>query len=548
MNRALLVVLLAAAVGCTQGGSSDPGGDGSGGSDGGSTSTDGGAPQGGGGHDTGTGGDDSGTGGGIPGAPVPVDCTHVGQGTDYQVGPGKAYENIGDVPFESLGAGDTVRIFYRAEPYHEKLMIGGVGTEAQPIRVCGVAGPNGELPIIDGENATTRPQLDFPFTGHQPRGLIIIGHPNSQPYALQPAHITVEALEIRNARSPLTFTDKSGGTMAYSAPAAGIFVQRGDDITVRGCVIHDNNNGLFMGTSGGTDLSHRALIEANYIFDNGSPTDWFEHNVYNEVSDVTYQYNHFGPPKSGAGGVVLGNNIKERSAGVTIRYNWIEDGGHLIDLVDAQEAQSDTVGMPSFHESYVYGNILLRNGTDKGSMVHYGGDSGLYENYRKGTLHFFQNTVIVRNESAGSWNVPAAFELSTNDEQLISTNNVYWAPAAPGSETPVVMLGARDKTISGVASFDHDWIRTGWSPFNQIPGNANVHVAEVAGFPGGLGGTNPGFVDADAGDFSLAAGSPIVGQGTSLAGLPPITQQYVRHQSSRPRADAQPTPGAMMAD
>ena len=70
--------------------------------------------------------------------------------------PGQAYEAIGDVPWDDLAAGDTVRIHWRDEPYREKFLLRGQGTEDAPIVVCGVAGPDGQLPIIDGENAITR--------------------------------------------------------------------------------------------------------------------------------------------------------------------------------------------------------------------------------------------------------------------------------------------------------------------------------------------------------------------------------------------------------
>ena len=115
--------------------------------------------------------------------------------------------------------------------------------------------------------------------------------------------------------------------------AAGVFVERGDHVTIRACEVHDNANGLFIGTAGGDILTTNVLIESNYIHDNGLD-DYNKHNVYNEASNVIYQFNRFGPTRGGHG-----NNIKERSAGVVIRYNWIEDGAHLIDLVDAQEAR-----------------------------------------------------------------------------------------------------------------------------------------------------------------------------------------------------------------
>ena len=261
--------------------------------------------------------------------------------------------------------------------------------------------------------------------GHQARGLVIIGHAHARPYEEQPSHVVIEGLELTGASPENTFTDKTGAVTSYLPSAAGIFVQRGDDITVRGCSIHDNNNGIFMGTGSGVDATRRVLIEANHIFENGSLTDFFHHNVYNEVEGVTYQFNHFGRPRAGADGVVNGANLKDRSAGAVIRYNWIEDGGHLIDLVEAQEARDVTVGLPSFHESFVYGNVLIRNGTREGSMVHYGGDSGSVEDYRKGTLYFYENTVIVKNEGASDYDRPAVFELSTNEESLEAMNNIF---------------------------------------------------------------------------------------------------------------------------
>jgi len=481
-----------------------------------------------------------------PVAPSAVDCTHVGSGTDYQVGPGRAYENLGDVPFESLVAGDTVRVFWREQAYHEKLMIGGVGTQEQPIRICGVAGPEGQLPVIDGQNATTRPTLDFPFNGHQVRGLIVVGHPNAKPYAEQPAHILIEALEIRNASPEMTFTDKAGQVQSYANSAAGIFIQRADDLTIRGCHIHDNNNGIFGGTGGGVDMTERVLVEGNRILQNGSLTDWYHHNTYIEANGVTYQYNYMGEPRAGQYGV-LGANIKERSAGVVIRYNWIEDGGHLIDLVDAQEAKADTVAMPSFHETYVYGNVMIRSDMPGGSMIHYGGDSGLFGDYRKGTLHFYQNTLVVKNQGASDWDTVEVFELSTNEEQLQATNNIFYSAVEPTDVRQVVMLGARDGQTAGVASFENNWVGAGWGPVHA--GN-NTVLAQVSGFDVSMSGADPGFTSAATDAYTLASGAMVSSAGADMATLVPaaqaVTMEYVKHQGGKPRPVlAAPSLGAM---
>src|SRR5215470_7263150 len=96
----------------------------------------------------------------------------------YDVGFGQAYGSVGAVPWNNLTAGDTVRIHWRSPAqggdYHEKINISGQGTADHPIQILGVAGPNGELPVINGANATTGPDNTTAYLGHQARGLITL--------------------------------------------------------------------------------------------------------------------------------------------------------------------------------------------------------------------------------------------------------------------------------------------------------------------------------------------------------------------------------------
>ncbi|HET8985283.1 MAG TPA: hypothetical protein VFN03_05945, partial [Trueperaceae bacterium] len=68
-----------------------------------------------------------------PLSPAPLECSHRGPGAVYEVGPGLEYTSIGAVPWEDVGAGDTVRIHWRQEPYREKILISGQGTSDLPI-------------------------------------------------------------------------------------------------------------------------------------------------------------------------------------------------------------------------------------------------------------------------------------------------------------------------------------------------------------------------------------------------------------------------------
>jgi hypothetical protein len=476
-------------------------------------------------------------------SPTPVDgpCAPTPGGRYFPVGPGQKYASLGEVPFETLTAGDTVRVLWRAEPYREKLMISGQGTADRPIRVCGVPGPEGQLPVIDGQDATTRSELDFPYNGHQVRGLVIIGHRHGDPWEVTPSYIVLEGLEVRNAAPPYTFTDRSGKKVGFSNIAAGIFVERANHLTIRRCVVTLNNNGIFAGTgSGAVDMTQDVLIEHNYIHDNGSVGDYYEHNVYDEGSNFVYQYNRFGPPRAAGKNGVLGANIKERSSGVIIRYNWLEDGAHVLDIVDAQESRDFNRPLPSFHTTYVYGNVIVRGPAPSGSMIHYGGDSGVFENYRKGTLFFYNNTVVVENDGYPPWTRTSVFELSTNEEHLDSRNNIYFSTSVPDGLHALGMLGARDQISSGIATFAGDWVKNGWTAHDLTEGATVDLRAVVHGLDKMKRGDVPGFRDFAAGDYALLANGP-AGAPVALRPDVPVdllpTSQYVKHQQGRTRAE-----------
>ena len=135
---------------------------------------------------------------------------------------------------------------------------------------------------------------------------------------------------------------------------------------------------------------------------------------------LTFQYNRYGSLREGC----RGNNLKDRSAGLVVRYNWIEGGNRQLDLVDAG-GNSPLQKDPRYREAYVYGNILIEpDGAGNNQIVHYGGDSRNSDSYRKGTLYFYNNTVV----STRSGNT-TLLRLSTNDERAECWNNVVYVTA-----------------------------------------------------------------------------------------------------------------------
>ena len=222
----------------------------------------------------------------------------------YEVGPGRTYENISDVPLENLTAGDTVRIYYRATPYKEKWVVTAQGTQASPVTFEGVPGTGGELPVLDGDGATTRMQLSF---WSENRAVIKFGE-SSVPADVTPTYVIVENLDFKSARPGYFFTDDTGAQQEYADAASGIWIVRGRNITVRNCIFRDCGNG-FMTYSTDSEASGDILVEGCYIYDNGIEASVYQHNNYTASQGITFQYNHFGPLRADCSG----NNLKDLS-------------------------------------------------------------------------------------------------------------------------------------------------------------------------------------------------------------------------------------------
>jgi hypothetical protein len=434
----------------------------------------------------------------------------IGRAATYEVGPGQL-ANVGDVPWESLNPGDTVLIHWRATSYKEKFVLCRQGTQAQPIVVRGLLGPAGERPVLEGNGATTRSALDF---WNEDRGVIKIGGAN-KPADLMPQWIVVENLEVVSARAPYTFTGRDG-TTPYAKNAASIYIEKGENLVIRNCVMRDSANGLFCGAQ-----TKNLLVEANHLFDNGNDGSIYEHNNYTAAVGITFQYNHFGPLRTNC----LGNNLKDRSVGTVIRYNWIDGGNRALDLVDAEDDPS-LISDPRYRSTFVYGNVLIKGEGGNNQVAHYGGDSGDPTIYRKGTLYFFNNTLI--STRAGTTTL---LRLSTNDEHADVRNNILYVTAA-GSQ-----LGMLDS--AGVLDLWNNWLKPGWvQSHSGLTGTLDNHG-------GAANGTSPGFANEGAQDFHLAGGSGCLDKGTTLAAaaLPnhALAMQYRVHQASEPR----PTNGAL---
>ena len=434
----------------------------------------------------------------------------------YEVKPNTPLDTIAEVPWATLQPGDTVLIYWKPTAYKEKWVICRQGTATAPITVRGVPNASGDLPVIDGNGATTPGGLNF---WSEQRGVIKIGGANV-PADTMPKYITIENLEIRSAHPNYQFTDDVGATQSYSSAASSIFVEKGENITIRNNKLHDSANGFFVASSDET-VSRSILVEGNYIFGNGIVGSAFQHNNYTAAIGITFQYNRFGPPRAGA----IGNALKDRSAGLVVRYNWIEGGNRQLDLVEGDDSVQIR-NAPEYRKTFVYGNVLIEpDGAGNSQITHYGGDNGTTSLYRKGTLYFYNNTIV--STRGGNTTL---FRLSTDEETCDARNNIFYNTAAGTN------LAILDDT--GAIFLTHNWLKPNWRLSFSNP-NANV-IDEG----GNVTGATPNFANEAAQDFRLASGSAAINAGTNLHldALPAhnVVRQYLKHQTS----EARPVNGA----
>jgi hypothetical protein len=164
--------------------------------------------------------------------------------------------------------------------------------------------------------------------------------------------------------------------------------------------------------------------------------------------------------------------------------------------------------------------VLIKPDGGNNQTTHYGGDSGITDNYRKGTLYFYNNTIV----STRTGNT-VIFRLSTIDENCDARNNIFYTT---GAGTSLAMLAE-----TGSLVLTNNWSKTGWrNSFENPFGGTVIGNSMVIG-------TSPGFVDAANQEFHVASNGQAVNAGTTLnANVLPannVVRQYVRHQASEPR-------------
>jgi len=238
--------------------------------------------------------------------------SHTGQ--VYEVGlAGSAFQELSDIDWNDLRPGDVVRIHWREEAYNERILLNAQGTEENPIVIEGVPGPNGELPVLDADGATTDDQ--FSNYGEVFRqnlgGSFFIGTPSSFPSDDEiPQNITIRGLEITGAGQGNTFTGTDGVEHDREF-TAGIYVKGGVNITIEDNYIHHNGNGVFSSSQHEFEITENLVIRGNTFENNGVEGRFTDHHTYTEGLNTLIEHNTFGPKLNGD----FGSLVKSRDVG-----------------------------------------------------------------------------------------------------------------------------------------------------------------------------------------------------------------------------------------
>lgn len=457
--------------------------------------------------------------------PLPSQTGRPADALDFRVGPGREYTTPGQIPWEELQAGDRVFIEWRATPYNDIISLNVRGREDAWIQILGVPNPStGALPMWSGQNAVSNPAHTY-TTFVEGNGLFICVPGEAAANNWKPGYIHIHGFEFIGVKATTTYTNRLGQTVPWDIFTPALYAKGVDYMTVTGCDLHGNEQGLFVNSGADERFQSRYIhVFGNYFHDNSSVGSFSEHNAYTEAAGVIYELNYFGS-------IVPGSHadcIKERSCGQVFRYNYIEGGSNLISLRDPsptnqggngdyQKELLDGFGDKMIASTFIYGNIFLAKGHIPDSFIAHG--DGVNGDLRYGTVYFYNNVVLqihdaqVADIGGVNYNperTPLFGMLNTRSPATIDArNNLFYSASLTPGGTP-----ARFGIFywQGLANFQSNWISS-FSPvaYETAISNSLSKGTKYAG--AGLGGLtasvdNPQFTNIPFGDYSLLQSSP----------------------------------------
>lgn len=374
-----------------------------------------------------------------------------------QVGPGKQFA-APCAAIAAASAGDTIQI---------DSSVTYVGD------VCAWSTPSLHLIGVGGARA----HIDAGGQSSQGKAIWVISGANT----------TVENIEFSGA----TVVDQNG---------AGIR-QQADNLTVRNCYFHDNEEGILTDAS----LTSTIIIEFSEFGFNGFG-DGQSHNVYiGNIGTLIFRYNYSHHAK-------IGHLLKTRAATNIIVANRFSD--------EATGTSSYQIDVPNGGLTYIIGNVIEQGpNNDNSTFIAY-----LEEGATTGNPNhqmFVVNNTFANDASTGTFIQPAASALP-----VVIKNNIFFGPGTVTSQSTAIKSNNFVGNPNFVNATGYDYHLTAGSPaidagidpgldgtFSLAPAFQYVHPACAEGR------TTVGTIDIGAYEFNGGTGiAPPNGTCSTAAG------------------------------
>jgi hypothetical protein len=338
----------------------------------------------------------------------------------------------------------------------------------------GAVARSAELPVGPGRQYS---RIEQALAAAQPGDTIVV-HPqlNDQPYEQVALNFTHPRIILRSAVPRGRFVPLSGRGFEYSGRGstprailqfnkgaddclvegfelfgahndshngAGVRINQANRVTVRHCVIRNNDMGIMSNGDGTPQSGVDQNIDSCLIHSNGDPTHpGYNHNLYLGGTSVTL----LGCEIHSS---LTGHNVKSRAHRTTVLACYIHNAANReLDLVDAK---GDTTVSGS--DAVLAGNVIAKaqNCTGNRGVIHFGQDGG---NDHNGALHLLHNTIVTRY-------IGPVVELSADMARVKLVNNIVWDGGA--NQRGQVLVSGRKSTEPGHVTGFCNWLAAGFA-------------------------------------------------------------------------------------
>ena len=446
----------------------------------------------------------------------------------FNIGPGQPDgDSFEEFSVITLQPGDTLRIHCNTDgsgnriPYRHRGLMNIRGLPTKRIRIVGIPHPiTGERPLFNFTNATspawTEVSGNMDANSHnrsagQLSGFYISSYSTGS-LGYMPGFFNIEGLEMTGCEMGEAFTYPNGTAGTYSRGSAPFRFRKGSHVIIQDCVVHGNGNGCF-GTTLGNENSMQMdiTLKNNHFYDNGTVGFDLDHHTYFEGLRIRYEGNYYGPLKPNTG-----SGLKDRSAGAIIRYNWLEDGGHQLDLCESQDGPGILAASPWYNNAWVYGNVFAQvegrsNSLNREIINTHDDHNGPPIGGRSIYFRFYYNTIVVIDDRA-DYVHHASTENTWGCVEF--RNNVMFSRQPASATTSSVRMVLGKNPAFGYTG--RNWLSPGHGEA-EVTNTGRIHGYSANTIT--TAGNAVGFVDQTGLNFRLLETSPLVGQATN--DLPP---------------------------